>query len=238
MCLTERSTYPQVQPFPIELRRAAVYSYLLHECLYLTDSHARTVEHYWGLRASFMIRQGYVVTPSPIAKIVIEHEISKRFGSHIEGVAGFYCDGEGVWRLNVGATALLIPVRGPRGFIVGVQICSAIGTGNLYWFTSKDKPCGASAIATPHVANFKRARETGVVMLINNTVLADERACEFNVGVVGINNCKTGVLLNTLDELSITHVFDALWPSGTEMSHTYSSVLRAVERAGIKVRAV
>jgi|SRR5947209_9778543 len=217
------------------LWRAATYGCLLRDCLNLTEAHTNYIECHWGVPAHLLVGLGYASAPSPTAKLVIEHEISKRFGSHLSGIPGLYRDADDTWRINIDAYSLLIPTRTAQGLISGVQFCPNIEEGRLYWLTSKDKFDGSASIAQPHISYIERARRSGIVMLTDHTLLADALANRFNVGALGLNRCKANLVLEILCELSIARAVIAF--ESPDAAHDYRYILKAIERSGIQVRA-
>jgi hypothetical protein len=227
---------PTQQPSADIRRRSSIYLYLLHKCFWLTVHHAQLVEHYWEIPGPLLAKLGYGVVPHPTVLTVIEHEISKRrIGAHLGEVPGFYKDENGIRRLNAQTNALLIPVCGPHGHIIGIQVCLNIRRGRLYWLTSRDKPDGTPAVAYPHIANYRRVKESGVALLTNHSLRADALAYRFSAGAIGLNKCNTAVLLNMLRELSVKCILKAFDPEA-HTAQAYNAIVRAIERARIKVR--
>lgn len=145
----------------LEAKRHAVYSCLLYDGLHLDESHARQVAKVWyGIKdpetsfefdgkrwaATDYLRvwfDGVRSIPSEARKLIVTASLAERFD--LEGVAGFYHDGE-AWRLNLRANegALLARYRN-KGLISGILVYRHLNDKEPKLLTSRGLPRGTKA---------------------------------------------------------------------------------------------
>jgi hypothetical protein len=148
--------------FMTPVRRHLVYLYLLRECLSLSESHRKDVEHVYG-EAPELLRS----IPSQTGRIIIEPEIEKTFDFDLQGVPGFYCgvaytvydalaqtvglkplsEKQYGWRLNFPKRdGLVRPYYNEDELITGLYIYSHARDGAPRLFSSKGLCLGTPAI--------------------------------------------------------------------------------------------
>lgn len=71
--------------------RAAVHSYLIHNCFFLREATAQAIEKDWQLSQAEIERLRIRSCPSHIGNLLSSHECLKRFGRDaLSGTPGFY----------------------------------------------------------------------------------------------------------------------------------------------------
>jgi hypothetical protein len=83
-----------------DLRRAAIYSYLVRCCLNLTVSALEDVTRVWGLDPEDVNTLGIVSCPPEFTNLIAAGAVAEKFGA-LEGVDGFYKCGACWWRLDL-----------------------------------------------------------------------------------------------------------------------------------------
>lgn len=107
------ATKPQINR--LDLRRCAAYQYLVRECLNLSVSTLRDIEHVWGLDSEDVERLGIVSCPPQATNLIAAGAVAEKFGeSVLYDVDGFYKCGECWWldldpRLS--RRGLIVPMR-------------------------------------------------------------------------------------------------------------------------------
>ena len=104
--------------------RAAVFYYLVHECLNLYVDTMKDIERVWGLEEEEVFRLGICSCPSQVNNLIAASACAERFGE-LTRLPGFYlCDG--CWWLDIDANlscrGLFVPVRDSRLWIVGLRV--------------------------------------------------------------------------------------------------------------------
>ncbi len=110
------SSFHETRSFRPKLRRAAVYEYLVRDCLNLYVDSLSDIERVWGLDREDVDRLGIVSCPSEVGNIIGAGACAQRFGELFD-VPGFYrCSG--CWWLDLDARlarrGLIVPVRDSR----------------------------------------------------------------------------------------------------------------------------
>ena len=103
------------------LLRAAVYGYLVRECLTLTVNTVKDVDKAWGLDLEDIQRLGIVSVPSDVTNLIAACACRDRFGDQkLQQVPGFYKSGK-CWWLDIddrfARRGLIVPLRRRCGLI-------------------------------------------------------------------------------------------------------------------------
>lgn len=109
---------------PAKMRQAAVYFYLICECLSITVDTMRDATHVWGLQEEDVFRLAIRSCPSKVTGLIAASACAEKFGKLFD-IPGFYlCNG--CWWLDVDSRlshrGLLVPVRDSRLWIVGLHV--------------------------------------------------------------------------------------------------------------------
>lgn len=131
-------------------RRHMVYLYLLFRCFWLYEQDARRIRAEWGLTDLEMWYEGIVSMPTECTKLIACDAISREF--NLEGIAGFYTEGDR-WRINLNhRTGLLKPYRDSKKQISGLLVYRNTSDRDPHLLTSRDLPNGSKAILNRRLA--------------------------------------------------------------------------------------
>ena len=164
-------------------RRHAVYTALL-QTLPLSDEH-RCALHLRGLAQAEIERLQYKSTLGQRAAAEITQDLARRFD--LCGLPGFF-QASGVWRMVSTATGFFVPYRDELGRIEGLQIrrWPHAGDSKYIWFSSKDKPLGASSGAPLHFARVDLLARADEVVITEGALKADVAAYLSQSPVIGV----------------------------------------------------
>jgi hypothetical protein len=152
-----------------------VYTYLLGECLELTEEHGDILLNERTLSDTTIAYKLYASQPSKEKLPEVCAKLEKRFGNNLNGVPGFYKDEAGRWKM-VHYNGYFIPVRDVQGRIVGMQIRLDGNVEHKYlWFsTSPEKfTCGASSGTPVHYVKPDLVKQFGFAFITEGALKAD-----------------------------------------------------------------
>lgn len=218
-------------------RRHKVYEAFLNT-ITLDKEHAENLVKR-GLHDTTVAEALYASIPSRENTTVICKELAD--GYDLKGVAGFYTDKDGCWRLNAYSSGLLIPVRDVNKNIQACQIRLDKGDTRYIWLSSSDKLNGASASAPIHFAGVWCPETTHEVIITEGALKADIIAGYFNACVVAVSGVASfssdfGLWLKTqLPVVKRTYIaYDADFRTKSTVRDSLIRLTANLEDAGLK----
>ncbi len=224
-------------------RRDAVYRYLLGECLLLTPEHGKALLEHRRLPDTTIAARLYSSTPEPERVSEACRELASRFD--LDGVPGFFVE-RGSWRLNVhehNSPGILIPVSDACGRISALQIRRDSGLPRYSWFSSAEKPHGATSGAPVHFAQPDLVKRSGRAIITEGPLKADICAASLDccvIGVAGVNCLPVNfgvVLRRDLAELhEVIIAYDSDWRKKWPVTQSIARLSSVVRGVGLRVR--
>lgn len=225
-----------------------VYSYLLGECLELTEEHGDVLLNERRLSDLTIAYKLYASLPSKVELPKVCEKLEKRFGDNLLGVPGFYKDELGRWKM-FRCDGYFVPVRDVQGRIVGMQIRLDDDEKNKYlWFsTSPDNyTCGASSGTPVHYAKPDLAGQGGFALVTEGALKADfiseqeDAAAVAIAGVTCFDEETFGLeLRKALPKLKRVRIaFDSDWKTNPVVRNGLLRMRSSLKRAGLIVEVL
>lgn len=204
-----------------------IYTFLLDECLFLTQNHGDHLLYERGLSDHTITVNLYASVPPKFDSAkktgnignVLEDEgrkleltavsetLREEFGDRLRGVPGFYKDENDLWHLRQMPSGFFVPYRDIKGRIVGLQIRQEGNVENKYiWLSTNPETDpkfkeGTSSGAPIHYAHFWGCGADTSIIITEGALKAD-RIFEFSgetcVAIAGITAVN---FQNLADEL-------------------------------------
>jgi hypothetical protein len=153
-----------------------VYTYFLEECLVLRNSHADHLRVERGLSETTIVGNLYASIPNEPELDSVVEKLHKKFRGNLKGVAGFYADTSGDWRMPPLPSGFFIPYRDEKRRICGLQIRRNINQNPKYfWFSTNPQKYneGTSSGAPIHFTLSDLVNRTGKIIVTEGALKAD-----------------------------------------------------------------
>lgn len=227
------SPTPAASPLASIERRHAVYIAFL-DALPLRERHADNLEAR-GLSDTEIARKMYASVPDPIRAAAVCADLASRYG--LTGVPGFYREGDN-WRLSVWDSGFFVPIRDVQDRIQALQVRFDHGEPRYKWFSSKDRPGGASSGSPVHIARPWRCESTGEVIITEGALKGDIIAAQLDccvIAVAGVAAFKDDFgrwLRAQLPSLrSAIIAYDRDWHEKPDVERAMIRLMASIERA-------
>jgi hypothetical protein len=166
-----------------------VYSYLLGDCLELTEEHGDVLLNVRALSDSTIGNKLYASMPSKEKLPEVCAKLEKRFGDKLNGVPGFYKDEVGRLKM-VHYGGYFIPIRDVQGRIVGMQIRldRYVDNNKYLWFSTNPEKFtyGASSGTPVHYVKPDLVWQFGFAYITEGALKADIISEYENAAVIAI----------------------------------------------------
>ena len=195
----------------------------------IAEADAARVESEYGLDRQACESVGLRAAPTSVHLVFTLHGVAGRFGRLERWPVPFSFDGEYL-RLHTPASGLIFPVWRDH-CRAWMHYRSASDTAPR-WITSAHAPGGSKAQASIHVANPRRARDLGVVQLVDHPLEAEAIGHGRVVPVVSVNGLPPSVVA-----LQLRESIPSLRAVNLDLAEP-GPFVKPLERAGLRVEVL